>query len=64
MLYFSPIQSTAGTILSQYTPLMPPPSIQRIPWRGILLAVAVATVASWTAGFLAGLLLRLFLPAR
>jgi hypothetical protein len=43
---------------------MTPPSIQRIPWRGILLAVAVATVASWTAGFLAGLFLRLFVPAR
>jgi hypothetical protein len=54
----------ASTILSQYTPFVTPPSIQRMPWRGILLAVAAATVASWTAGFLAGLFLRLFLPGR
>jgi hypothetical protein len=34
----------------------------RIPWGKIAWALAVAVVAAWTVGFLAGLLARIWIP--
>jgi hypothetical protein len=40
----------------------PPPSVRRIPWAKIVAVLAAAMLAAWAVGFLAGLIVRFFVP--
>ena len=40
----------------------PSPTVRRIPWARILVVLAVAMLAAWAVGFLAGLIVRFFVP--
>ena len=36
-----------------------PPPVRRLPWNRIILLLAIAAIAAWIVGFLAGTVVRL-----